>query len=174
MNEREILEGELELHQKIIDKANQKLAEKIEGVAKQKCLITLHQESIAIAKAKLTELDKLKLRHGDYNIRRYLMVKADKNLRLFWCDNNGVCHGDNDITPDGNIFDDLERNSEDLEKFKVDALCFSFKGILSTSSASSRINMCTQGAWMNMEIAEEIHQKLGQLIATAKRKQNEM
>ena len=77
----------------------------------------------------------------------------------------------------GNLTDDLKRNSEDLEEFRVATTCCS-SGFLNVLIVESGINFNIVkenriGKCFTVDEATEIHQKLGQLIATAKRKQSE-
>ncbi len=131
--------------------------------------------------------EKPELRHGDYGF-------SDENHpRLYLTDKGKPIHVQADDTflgADkwfagkmdeggivlGNIFDDLKRNAEDLRGFEIAngtkegslkitpwlGSCFEWK-----IETPSRYTM----GWTTKELIE-IHQKLGQLIATAKREQN--
>ena len=77
----------------------------------------------------------------------------------------------------GNIFDDLKRNSEDLEVFTVKTyrrnlglsvgLTINPKDAVYFNIGTGPTFVCTH---LELDKAIELHQKLGQLIATAKRK----
>lgn len=70
----------------------------------------------------------------------------------------------------GNIFDDLKRNAVDLEEFAVEYEGgFKFNGSLSESEGIHLL-IHTGSSCYTLKKGIEIHQKLGQLIATAKRK----
>lgn len=157
MNEREILNESIDAHQKFIDED----------------------------KAKLEALDKPKLRHGDLwvnnsgNINCFVKEYNDEMrdcvlLADFVLTNIGSTYMDEPII--GNIkdyFDDLKRNAEDLQEFRV---------------ANKKVDMIKGNGWFEVERKRfgeykiwcpsirfglekltEIHQKLGQLIATARR-----
>ena len=94
MNERQILEQSIADHQQAIDKAKAKLAE----------------ES--------------KPRNGDYNVKTGKMAYAisDKGVcrEPMWRDSNRTWwNGYDDLTPDGNIFDDLKALQEDVTEFEI-------------------------------------------------------
>jgi hypothetical protein len=153
----------------------EELKQKLEQAKKDKESI---QENIDWLEKKLAEAEKPKLRHGDW------WMKGD-SLHIYMKEHHGrdfVAIGDCILTKIGssyggepilgNIIDDLKRNAEDLEKFDVygggtrlfirlqdNDIVFDIGGFTSTMH---KINKAT-----------EIHQKLGQLIATAKRKQHE-
>ncbi len=67
----------------------------------------------------------------------------------------------------GNLLDDLQRNSEDLEGFEVDYATFALDK--STSTIDIQIWPDETSKCFTTLEATEIHQKLGQLLATAKR-----
>ncbi len=121
--------------------------------------------------------DKPKFRHGDYG---FLKDKA-----IFWVFLNGkmsFSDGDSYISGCstelwtqrrlGNIFDDLQRNSEDLKEFEM-----KFDGggwikiRIDKVKPYLRIESWIDFATATLDEATEYHQKLGQVIAFAKRKQ---
>ena len=113
------------------------------------------------------------LRHGDYGCSKHgVLPWIIINGSRIWLEGDCCKSG----LPDpafkgeykGNLADDLKRNSEDLEEFKIDCCCFSFKAVL---GRSGHIDISTQGAWMGIKTAQEIHQKLGQVITTALRRE---
>ncbi len=141
--------------------------------------------------AELANLDKPKLRHGDYGYGEAkwprLTLKADSD-KMFSAGNN-CCEAEKDEYQNhptiilGNIFDDLKRNSEDLEEFEVKSKRTSGKfraklqsvdkyGATQPLGATPELIMWleTECGHVSIEEAAEIHQKLGQLIATAKRR----
>ncbi len=72
----------------------------------------------------------------------------------------------------GNLLDDLARNAEDLEEFEIEAedVCEAEGKI----TKDNQISFCwyPHDDIKTIAMATEIHQNLGQLIATAKRKQD--
>ena len=106
-----------------------------------------------------SELQELKLRQGDYG---YYSGGGKFPLLLVKL---------------GNIFDDFKRNSEDLEVFTVKTyrrnlglsvgLTINPKDAVYFNIGTGPTFVCTH---LELDKAIELHQKLGQLIATAKRK----
>ncbi len=135
--------------------------------------IAEHQAAIDRASKELANLDKPELRQGDYGYMQGVP-------RLFSFDYRGelrtaISKTDKhpfDISPLleytilGNIFDDLKRNSEDLIEFYVDG---KFANIFAGRILGGRINIA--GKHLLFDEAVDFHQKLGQLIATAKRRE---
>ncbi len=136
----------------------------------------------------LAELDKPKLRHGDYGYYKdggagRLIVGMDvldcRGKRMGARQFNGLYN----IT--GNVWDDLKRNAEPLEEFTIKAnrhhggdeitvrpwtLCGgSTHDITFRCSTTGPNHPANEYAW-SLEEVEDFHQKLGQLIATAKRR----
>ena len=77
-----------------------------------------------------------------------------------------------------NIFDDLKRNSEDSDEWRSEngtgqSATEERKIVMDCSSKYNEIWLGTAGTstWYSIDQATEIHQKLGQLLATAKRRQ---
>ena len=122
--------------------------------------------------AELAELDK---RHGDYGYdydrKPCLRIYGHCPDYQFTVANRTTTFGNDSgsaAVPKiilGNIFDDLERNSEYLKEFKTDIHTYKFD-----FEKVSHAPIYIAGNWHTMAEAEEHHQKLGQLIATAKRK----
>jgi len=142
------------------------------------------------------ELEKPKLRHGDYGydfegdpcMSLQLHNGAGCTLHrscagkkyAYTCKTLNACYVPKVVL--GNIFDDLERNSKDLEKFEVKSTHFhgKFKRKLEFIMVRPHETGCVNiygenskdyGTFEREDIIE-IYQKLGQLIATAKRRQN--
>lgn len=138
-----------------------------------------HKQAIATAESKLAELDKPELKDGDYG-----METVNSYGEHFWLYLRGVTHwltgrfcDISDRQPDnfvpyclGNLVDDLKRNSEDLEKFKF----------CDTRGDCGVLEIIDKDIWVgtdrlqnlySIRQATEIHQKLGQILATAKRKE---
>lgn len=89
-------------------------------------------------------------------------------------DDNGSLLGDIATikTKLGNIFDDLKRNSEDLREFEVIPSGCDRHGFAAKLGCSCILMGEIGDPWFFcIDEAIEVHQKLGQLIATAKRKQ---
>ncbi len=132
----------------------------------------------------LCELEEPKYKQGDYGLDLGFLFVAikDQTGRLIEAkeyDNDCLSADIQTIEAVklGNIFDDLKRNSEDLEEFRVVTTCCS-SGFLNVLIVESGINFNIVkenriGKCFTVDEATEIHQKLGQLIATAKRKQSE-
>jgi hypothetical protein len=143
---------------------------------------------IDAAESKLAEIDKPKLRHGDYgyggSTGYAFFIKGNGEQASMWGE-----HQDRLNTSDsaktggryrnavllGNIYDDLKRNSEDLTKFEVSGQYDTEeeKTVKAKIGLESRIwlHISTNSSYFNIDTATELHQKLGQLIATARRKQ---
>ncbi len=134
--------------------------------------------------------EKVELRRGDYgivpsgvNINKPHFVVADPaNLNPrsgYWLDEKGrqSCGYDSTngklITDKNNIFDDLKRNAEDLREFdRANQKCGYNK--FKVKLCGKAVDFFTSSDGYNcFEIndAVDLHQKLGQLIATAKRDQ---
>ena len=82
------------------------------------------------------------------------LVAVNKN----GCPCGNISLHDKGIKTGRNIFDDLKRNSEDLERTDVDGFVMEIMG--------NRI--CIGGRRFQQHLAIEFHQKLGRLISTAK------
>ena len=132
------------------------------------------------------ELDKTKLRSWDYGV---LSPASNGDFRFFLQQDGKIkaytpsgCVGAHDAeicrdiyTIFGNLKADLERNSKDLKKFKVvDTYGDTF--VQKWYDDYLCIRSSVEGKTLHMHLAfdgmVEFHQKLGQLIATAKRRQN--
>ena len=116
--------------------------------------------------------DKPQLRHGDYG---YLPDGSPSPARLFTKNDSGeiIYHyrskegdcpawGIDKYIILGNIFDDLKRNSEDLERAVIDGFVMEIIG--------DRI--CIGGRRFLPHQATEFYQKLGRLLNTARKKAN--
>lgn len=133
------------------------------------------------------------LRHGDCGIvpagagnqSPHPVLADPKNLDYntgYWLNENGedscaYCSRNGEkITDRYNIFDDLERNSKDLEEFEVEwpgGYKFSAKLLDDNCGheyCGAKIKIESGSSCYTFKKIVEIHQKLGQLIATAKRK----
>jgi len=131
------------------------------------------------------ELEKPKLRHGDYGydfegdpcMSLQLHNGAGCTLHrsragkkyAYTCKTLNACYVPKVVL--GNIFDDLARNQVDLKKFDVEYKAgYRFHADLTDNGIWLLIH--TGSSCYDLDKATEIHQKLGQLIATAKRRQN--
>ncbi len=135
----------------------------------------------ADGKAKLEALDRLKLRHGDYGTTNlgcsWFCAKKCGTLELFSSFGGSGYKGVIETLPKGytrlgniidNIIDDLKQDSMDLTKFKVDKMVVS----LGEEDNSLVFDLDGENRYSCVfSFAElvEIHQKLGQMLATAKR-----
>ena len=133
---------------------------------------------------KLAALDKPQLRHGDYGTAiassGRLMLK-DIGGQWFTAGKECCVSPGNDsfgpATILGNIFDDLKRNAEDLWEFEVDLYKDDEDGFAAEYNESDDnrvIGIGDKGEdfwYYTIDQATDIHQKLGQVIAFAKRKQ---
>ena len=134
-----------------------------------------HQAAIDKAKKELANLDKPKLRHGEkmtWGQYQDRILLYNKQSELVGYDSSGVqsaypLPGTYKGTGE-TIFDDLRRNSEDLKEFEVKG-CFKFKGTV-TDDDEIWLYINTGSSVYNLDQVTEIHQKLGQIIAFAKRK----
>ena len=124
----------------------------------------------------LAEAEKPKLRHGDFGINKANNARivlfhygdSDSGKR----DDFGPIgiHSNTAIEPLGNIFDLLKEWREDLEEFEKKV---AGNGTLKMSLSEKRLEFSMpqlQYATANLAEAEEIWHKLGQMIATLKRK----
>lgn len=131
------------------------------------------------AKHPLTPEPKPELRHGDYG--------CDENGRLSWIKIYGNVWwlDGRQKTPSGceessfvkekkgnikDIFDDLERNKVDLEEFEKASSRTNGNIKFHIDADPHLIWFESECGYFNIEEATKIHQKLGQMIATAKRK----
>lgn len=144
------------------------------------------QAVIDKAKADMAELDKPKYRFGDYGTAKlnrndqtiYIINGGDKSMPLTllpWMSDNEMYYAAEfaDIHIVGNYIDDLKRNEVDLEGFEVTAKCaHDTEGFSAFIDGVVSINIGNIGdIWSySLDQAIEIHQKLGQLIATYKRR----
>lgn len=148
------------------------------------------KDAEALAKegqAKLDALDKsmLRPRHGWYGTNKYgdfrFVIKKEGNglaiggsIRLGFC-----CETLEDLqregTEFGNFVDDLKLNSEDLKDFEVKPRICKNNGFSAKIDDTDTIAIGNIDNYWYYSLAEaiEIYQKLGQLIATAKRGNNE-
>ncbi len=139
------------------------------------------QEKLTKTQQELAELDEPKLRHGDYGTRPentyFVCIQSNIRGKLEYANECGLVQ-DSDLTQpliSGNIFDDLKRNSEDLRDWHSPEA--EGKGVVQKESIIMRLKgpdiwlgTCGNSAWYTLDQATEIHQKLGRLIATAKRR----
>ena len=132
------------------------------------------QRDLDKAKAELTALDKPELRHGDYGYtesgQQRLFVNHNGEIEHYDPDDRRSCNNNyySDYTILGNIFDDLERNAEDLESFEVDGARF-YISPLNNSMIRFSLSNGDERSFSEEEIIE-ILQKLGRLRATAKKR----
>ncbi len=126
-----------------------------------------------------------KLRHGDYGYdsqgRRCLRLQVGNSNSGFTVASSEFVYGNDAgiaFVPKvilGNIFDDLKRNSENLGRTQINFedgkdifMDIAYKNKVWLHFSNTKTG---GGGHLSMETATEFHQKLGQLIATAKRKQ---
>ena len=124
-------------------------------------------------RVRLEGLLKPELRHLDYGYcdtdRPFIMVQSKIRNKLEYANRYGlVQYGSNMVNPTivGNLDDDLKRNSEDLEEFSVDGV---YRFSVKKRMDSGWVVNCDQ-QWLDLEDVIVLHQKLGQLIATQKRR----
>jgi hypothetical protein len=134
-----------------------------------------HQQAIDKAKTELDALDKPQ-REGDYGYSENNHPRINfRNGGLFNSDGKiySPMSADQIIKPTGNIFDDLARNSKDLEEFQVNADNV-MSGFKAKIDSDGRIDMGgTRDTWHFLPSqAQEVHDNLGQLLATARRRQD--
>ena len=161
--------------------------------------IEAHEKAIAEAKDKLKALDEPELKHGDLRLwsgvwpgclgivdkseTQMHMIWPDGDKRSRWLTEEKILQDSVPAGTMGDIFDDLNRNSEDLKGFEVDASCVDWQkgcclGIGNASKPDDLVYFSVEPydkshkvVHFNLDQATEIHQKLGQIIATARRKQ---
>ena len=154
MNEREIAEKMIKEGKEMLDRG--------------KMMITN-------AEAELAELDKPKLRHGDYfgdGLTRLVVLEAyDQEGVWNFIHKDGSCdhRSEKEVLSHigklphlGNIFDDLAEMVKPLNEFKTDVHTYR----IDKKMAHSPIYMA--GNWHTIPEVEEHIRKLGRLIATAK------
>jgi len=135
------------------------------------------------AESKLAALDKPELRHGDYGYTRNKIpvlrtINADDKARVKTSYPEGLLNNLGECWTDGirlgNIFDDLDRNSKDLEEFETVQSHFGNAILRMGCTIDPRgyifIQIGMHYIHFNIDQATVIHQKLGQLLATTKRK----
>lgn len=139
--------------------------------------------------AKLDELGKPELRHGDYGwYEDELSPEKKSSFVIYGFDGSDVLVRFNNRAGTtrmgkvyfqqksstlGNIFDDLKDMSEDLEEFEVEdkghdgmAVRYDREHIKFIASGGQRI-------YLSYKKAEDFHRKLGQVIATARRREGQ-
>ena len=122
---------------------------------------------------------KAELRHGNLNISNRgnpsVTILVDGQFRGYKADGTYYCPVGFGIkgNPLSNIFDDLARNSEGLEEFRTVKMYCSGQslefGISKDPSDVIFFNIGLKVTHFKLPEATEIHQKLGQILATAKR-----
>jgi hypothetical protein len=137
-------------------------------------------DNILWLKEQLAEAEKPELRHGDCGLvwdegekekpSRFVVTNHKGNLH--WCRHSGLPSliplfhlTDYKYTILGNIFDLLNEWSEDLERFEFDVHEYEIRPYV-----QSYAPIKVAGNWHTLAEAEEIWHKLGQMIATLKRK----
>ena len=170
MNEQEIILAKIELNQ---DEIEQNQTDRQKLIDESKKLYNDLEDWKDINEPKLT--------HGDYG---YCGEPSENNMYFidsqfkgtednpFGISNTGGQESINkpicEFKTMGNIFDDLKRNSKNLEKFTNDVHTYRYDFIVFPFAP-----ICIAGTWHTIKEATEFHQKLGQLLATAIRKQAE-
>ena len=132
------------------------------------------------AESRLSALDKPKLRHGDYGKSSDFWIYISGKM-LWTHEGSEGCWVRKSTAIEtrlGNVFDDLKAMSEDLEEFtvghyqcgagiKVEILSDIHLWV-STEENGSNLGYTI----LSIDETAKFHRKLGQLIATAKRKQS--
>ena len=140
---------------------------------------------IAEAERRLAKLDKPELRHGDYGYHRtsgnpYLHIDGATSGTYLVAPEGGypLCRSNGEYQfAIGNIFDDLKRNSKDLEEFEERDMKWRVNGRFievdipyynkcDEADCSGNINYI-----FNIKEMVSHHQRIGQLIAFAQREQ---
>lgn len=120
------------------------------------------------AEAKLAEVDKPKLRHGDYGYDSgggmgegevfYVDTKSNPDFAYSQTENCCSCYVKNgwsrSFTKLGNIFDDLAAYGEDLEEFKMywkDDSC------IKETYGKIKGELCDGGIWLHIETNSAIY-----------------
>ena len=129
-----------------------------------------HQKAIDKAKSELSALDKPKLRHGDYGLHGNSgdnWIKLEDEIRWIGHENylghSGIPESNFVDNKVGNLIDDLKAMSEPLDRTSVDGFVMEV--------INDRVII--GGRRFLVDQAVEFRQKLGQLITTAKRKQQD-
>lgn len=160
-----------------------RLEKEIAKMSKSPCMTCEH--------AQVKKDKKKQSRHGDYGLtvddRPFLITKSffggDDSMRV--ASQEGLLEtismnnlsGMKPKTTFGNIYDDMERNKEDLEEFTIngqvrvkrDMDCISI-AVYGWLRPLKNVGHVGQGWNLNLAEAVEYHQKLGRVIATIKRK----
>ena len=148
----------------IVDKIIETLAESIAG-----------NYQIVNGELQKLESEQPKLRHLDYGFHResmrpYIHINCDGKLRPVgdkYCFTEQESSGSEHYVILGNLADDLSAMSEDVEEFEIEGL----KMILDNNCI--KIGIGTSYKYFHvfkLDTIQEIHRKLGAMIATAKRK----
>ncbi len=128
--------------------------------------------------SQLKALDKATLGHLDYGYDKdgdpFVMVQSNVRHKLEHANEYGLVQDSNILGPTvlGNSTADLKRNSKDLERFEVKAANVESGFVAEIVEYGERINIGTSYETWNFYLPEAvtIHQKLGQLIATLRRR----
>ena len=148
----------------------------MDKIQAEKRITAIEEEAAELRKIIETD-DKPALGNGDYGyLSRQSWIKIQNEV--YWLDSafkDISTHPDSFFLPSriGNLVDDLKRNQEDLEEFEINGDCGGQLNISYGSHGRERVRFrvaCTEHNF-SLNEATKIHQKLGQLIATAKRRQ---
>ena len=165
--------------------------EMLENKLTQNSLLSglLKEESDNI-QLQLAEIDKPKLRHGDYGYDKHtsyagqedeafpepFFINADREYSYPLNEYNRNNKNRKPVVL-GNIFDDLKRNSEDLTEFDIcnqggNDLRIKHVKEVGRYKDGIEFSIHKHTSTANIDQAIKIHQKLGQIISTAKRRNN--
>ena len=146
-----------------------------------------HKEAIGNAEKELAAINEPKLRHGELRIWTggghngpFIVDLSDDECHCIWQDGDlrnrkNEKHILDSSTVISHIFDDLKRNSEDLDEFEtgyLDGSCSDRVRVRIKNRYFDHIELKVESSHFTEKLPKfiEIHQKLGQLIATAIRR----
>lgn len=144
-------------------------------------------------KEQFDKKEKVELRHGDYGYDEdggCLLIESSKpvnsNCQFIARDEReelcgsiiGGKHISRKFAPIGNIFDDLKHNAKNLREFEVSGLYDgvdgkTFRCNYNPTNGELWMIIQSSSSYFPLDKAQEIQQKLGQVIATAKRHQKD-
>lgn len=140
-------------------------------------MITDGEAMIADAKAKLSELDAPRLRHGDYGVTPDgcpRMITAEFAHNGEGIEQHGIggtrsCNNKlGEIYVLGNIFDDIANKGKKLEKFEVIGDCAGSIIVKKNHRNRVVIELCGSNQNFSVDESQEICDKLQQVINYAK------
>ncbi len=149
--------------------------------------IEISCETAENLKKQFVKEEKPELRHGDYGYYHgyksdpvIFVKKKARNDELIIVNTEGVCdfsltdYNKKESIILGNIFDDLKQNAEDLKEFEVGYKDKSNDSKVKFVLLKDGIQMKVGHEYFTTALKqfEKLHQKLGQLIASAKRRED--